>query len=223
MDPGAAVMDRADAEALLAEVLEDWLRERLSGPRRPDDLLVALFVDDSSRTGTLVRDLLRWMAHHRGAPVPDVPMQADPLAALRAAATALRGFLNGAACREAETVQIADELDALLHAAPGSGAPEAGRCCCTCCACPRRRAAPQARAAGAPTRRLTKWRAAAKASRSATTAERLNEEALACYAACKAAHEAAQSYAAGRVLHVLAAELAGRARPLRPRPSAAPR
>ena len=30
MDPGATVMDREDADALLAEVLDGWLRERLS-------------------------------------------------------------------------------------------------------------------------------------------------------------------------------------------------
>ena len=97
MDPGAAVMDRADADALLAEVLEDWLRERLSGPRQPDDLLVALYADNSTRTGALVRDLLRWMVHHRGAPVPDAPMQADVLADLRTAAAALRTFVANAA------------------------------------------------------------------------------------------------------------------------------
>ncbi len=125
MDPGAAVMDRADADALLADTLDDWLRERLSGSRRPDDLLVGLYVDNSTRTGALVRDLLRWMVHHRGAPVPDVAMQADALADLRSAAAGLRTFVAGAACREEDTAQIADELDALLHAAPGSGVPEA--------------------------------------------------------------------------------------------------
>ncbi len=208
MDPGAAVMDRADADAMLAEVLEDWLRERLSGPRRPDDLLVALFVDESGRTGKLVRDLLYWMAHHRGAPVPDVPVQTDALAELRTAAQELRGFLSGAACQEADTMQIADELDTLLHAAPRSGALEAEMLlhvlrlsAPACCA--------NKDGGWRAYQKLGRWRTAAKASRSVVIADRLNEEALACYATCKAGHEAAQSYAAGRVLQLLAADLRG--------------
>ena len=56
-------------------------------------------------------------------------------------------------------------------------------------------------------RQKGKWQAAAKASRSQATAERLNEDATACYAACKEAHEAAKSYAAGRILHRLAGDL----------------
>ena len=206
MDPGAAVMDRADGDAMLAEILEDSLRKRLSGPRRPDDLLVALFIDDANRTGRLVRDLLRWMAHHRGAPVPGVPAQADPLAALRSAAGDLRGFLDGAPCREPETVQIAGELEALLRTAPGTGAPEpesllhilhlsAPACCAT--------------SAGGwrAYQKLGKWQATARAGSTAAAARRLNEEAAHCYAACKAGHAAAQSYAAGRMLHLLFADL----------------
>ena len=206
MDPGASVMDRADAEAMLAGVLEDWLRERLSGPRRPDDLLVTLYADDPGRTGALVRELLRWMVHHRGAPVPDVGTQADMLNGLRKAADKLRSFVAGAAYREEETAQIADELDALLHAAPNTGVAESelllhvlrlsAPACCS-----------KADGGWKAYQKKGKWQAVAKASGSKAMADRLNEEATACYAACKSAHEDARSYAAGRVLHLLAAEL----------------
>jgi ATP-dependent exoDNAse (exonuclease V) beta subunit len=206
MDPGAAVMDRADADALLAETLEVWLRERLSGQRVADDLLVALYDDDATRAGTLVRELLRWMVHHRGALVPDMSTQADTLAGLRAAAAALRTFLAGAACREEETVQIAEELDTLLRDAPGTDTQEAEvllhvmRMSAPAC-CAKKDGGWEAY------RKVGRWRTAAKASLSKSAAERLNQEATACYAACKAAHEAAQDYAAGRVLHRLAGEL----------------
>lgn len=206
MDPGAAVMDRADADALLAEVLDEWLRERLSGPRQSTDLLVALFVDNSVRTAALVHDLLRWMAHHRGAPVPNMPMQADALAGLRGAAGGLRAFLNGTPCQEADTAQIGDELDALLAATPGNGATEAEVLLHVL-----QMSAPKScvktKGGWRAYQKKTKWQAAVRANRSAVTAEILNEAASARYADCKAAHEAAQSYAAGRVLHVLAADL----------------
>ena len=205
IDPGATVMDRAAADALLVDTLDAWLRERLSGAPDPDDLLAALYGDDAKRTGTLVRDLLGWMVHHRGAPVPDVQAQSDPLWGLRGAAAALRAFLAAAPCCEEETVAIADALDALLAAAPEGSGSEAlallhamtmpvPACCAT-------------QAGWAAYRKKTKWQAAAKATRSAATAERLNEEAGACYAACVTAHAATRAYAAGRVLHRLAGEL----------------
>ena len=50
-DPGATVMDRDDADALRDEVLDDWLRERLSGPAQPDDLVAALFLHDAGLVG----------------------------------------------------------------------------------------------------------------------------------------------------------------------------
>ena len=206
MDPGATVMDREDADALLAEVLDLWLRERLSGEGGDDDLLLTLFADNAGTAAGLVQDLLKWIAHHRGAPVPDMAMQADALAGLRAAAGRFRTFMDQAGCREEETVAILEELDALLAAAPGAGRPEAAVLLHVL-----HISAPSLCAnkdgSWGPYKKLMKWRAVAKASRSQATAERLNDDATACYAACKEAHAAAKSYAAGRILHRLAGEL----------------
>ena len=206
MDPGATVMDREDADALLAEVLDEWLRERLSGEAGPDDLLLTLFADDSGAAAGLVRDLLKWMAHYRGAPVPDTALEADALVELRATSGQFRAFLKGAACREAETDAISQELNALLATAPGKAAPEAAVLLhllqmSAPASCAKQDGGWKAY------RQKGKWQAAVKASRSQAAAERLNEEASACYAACKEAHEAAKSYAAGRILHRLAGEL----------------
>ena len=206
MDPGATVMDREDADALLAEVLDEWLRERLSGEFSPDDLLLTLFADDPRTAAGLVRDLLKWMAHHRGAPVPDTALEADTLAELRAASAQFRAFLEGAACREEKTDTISQELEALLANAPGKAWPEAAVLLHIL-----HMSAPESCAkqdgGWKAYRQKGKWQATAKASRSQAAAERLNEEASACYAACKEAHEAAKSYAAGRILQRLAGEL----------------
>ena len=206
MDPGATVMDREDADALLAEVLDEWLRERLSAEAGPDDLLLTLFAEDPATAAGLVRDLLRWMAHHRGAPVPDTVLEADALAGLRAASARFRAFLTGAACREEETDAISQELETLLAAAPGTAGPEAA-VLLHILHMPAPASCAKQDGGWKAYRQKGKWQAAVKASRSQAAAERLNEEASACYTACKEAHGAAKSYAAGRILHRLAGEL----------------
>ena len=206
MDPGAAVMDREDADALRDEVLEEWLRERLSGPAQPDDVLAALFLHDAAKTGTLVRDALRWMAHHRDAPVCEVK-RADLLKPLRQAAAKLRAFVDAAECREEKTAAAADELDALMALAPMGDAAEAEALLHVLTL-----SAPAAVAkkdGGWKVSGSTKksWTEALKAAGSKTKVEVLHGEADRCYTACKLAHEAAQSYAAGRILHLVAGEL----------------
>ncbi len=206
MDPGAAVMDRAAADALFTEVLEAWLRDRLSGEHQPGDLLLTLYAANPEATDKLLRGIAAAMRSHRSATVPDTPSRADALAELRAAAVAFRGFLAGAPCKEDETVRIVEELDDLLRTGPSADTHEAAALMHV-----------MALRAPASTRlkdggfkkyqKLGKWRAAAKASRSALTAERLNEQANECYEACKAAHDACRKYAAGRILHVLAGEI----------------
>lgn len=204
MDPGAAVTDRDEADALRGEVLEEWLRERLSAPRGPDDLVAALFLHDAAAAGSLVRNALDWMARHRGARVPEVAV-ADPLAELRRATAGLRAFLDGAPCREEDTTAIADELEVLLATAYSGGKTEAEALLGTltlkapaCCATKDGWKAYQKKG---------KWQAAAKASRSKIGADMLFEQAAECYAVCVTAHAAAKAYAAGRILHLLAGEL----------------
>ena len=205
MDPGATVMDREDADALRDEVLEDWLRERLSGATRPDDLLAALFLHDAAATGKLVRDALRWMAHHRGASVREVEA-ADPMKPLRQAAGKLRAFVDTAGCCEEETAVIADELDALMTTAPAGDTAEVEALLHAFTL-----VAPASSATGkglwSAYRKKGKWQAAVKAGGSKLKADALNDEATSCYNACKLAHEAAQSYATGRILHLVAVEL----------------
>ena len=206
MDPGAAVMDRSAADVLFEEVFEAWLRDRLSGELTPDDLLLALYADDPGGTDGALRAIADAMRKHRGAPVPDVQPRADAVEELRAAAAAFRAFLDGADCREEETAQIVQELEALLQQVPGATATEPALLMHVL-----RLRAPDsaARASGefGAYRKLSRWRAAVRASRSRMAAERLNEQASDCYDACRQAHAAIRSYAAGRILCILAKEI----------------
>ncbi len=205
MDPGASVMDQSAAGDLFAETFDTWLRERLSGERRQDDLLVALYVDNPSKTQPLLEEIADHLLKHRGATVPDLEALPDALHELRLAVHGFRGFLAGLDCIEPETADIVQELEDLLRAVPGSPneveilphllhlkVPDS---CGT--------------SAGAFSsyRKKGKWAAVLKASKSKLQADMLNEQAADCYKACCDAHDAVRSYAAGRMLQVLAAEL----------------
>ena len=206
MDPGAAVMDRGAADTLFVEVLDSWLRGRLSGDHQPGDLLLTLYAENPAATDKLLRGIAETMRSNRGATVPDTPSRTDALAELRAAAAAFRRFLDGAPCKEEDTARIVEELDELLRTEPDAETHEAAALMHVMAL----RAPASACLSGGGFKKyqkLGKWRAAAKANRSALTAERLNEEANDCYEACKAAHDACRKYAAGRILHILAGEI----------------
>jgi len=208
MDPGAAVTDRAAADALFNEVLENWLRDRLSGELRSDDLLLTLYADDPTGSNTLLRAIAEAMRKHHGAQVPQVPSRADALEELRAATVAFRSFLHGADCQEPETAVLVQELETLLTSAPGSSASEAERLMHAMAFI----APPSATRKDGEFKayqKKGKWQAAVKARRSAMTAERLNDQASACYDACKQAHAAIRSFAVSRILCILADEIDG--------------
>jgi ATP-dependent exoDNAse (exonuclease V) beta subunit len=205
MDPGAAVMDQAASADLFAGIFDTWLRERLSGERRHDDLLVALYLDDPSRTYGLLESIASHLLKHRGANVPDLQALPDALHELRVAVQEFRKFLTGLDCIEPNTGAIVQELEELLRATPGSPNEveilphllrlEAPASCAK-------------KAGGFKAYKFKgKWAAVLKASKSKLQADMINEQAADCYQACCDAHDAVQSYAAGRILQLLAVEL----------------
>lgn len=206
MDPGASIMDPNAAKSLFAETLDFWLRERLSVPRQADDLLVALYLRDAGKTGTLLKTLGAQLLQHRGAQVAMTDRLAQPLEAMAVAVAAFRAFLGEARCSEPETLVIVQELELLLQAGPLPASPEPDmlihllefRAPASCS---------KADGGFAAYQKAGKWKEAAKASLSTMAAKDLSIRAANCYGACKEAHEAARSYAAGRILHLLAGEL----------------
>ena len=114
IDPGAAVMDRDQADLIFESVLDGWLREALSG--EGGGLLEALVLADPKPTIELVGKILAHLRRRRVAP-PDVP-QEDPGAlvnAFRDAAEGLREFVDAAPAEEADTSAIAECFGAMAE------------------------------------------------------------------------------------------------------------
>ena len=210
MDPGAAVMDEGAADTLFTEVLDTWLRDRLSGERRPDDLLLALYADAPKDTDKLLRAIAGAMRKHRGAPVPDMAMRTDVVSELRAAAAAFRNFLDQAPCKEDVTATMVSDLEQVVVDVP-AGAVEAD-ILRHLLHLPVPQSCTHLQRYSNFTRsyaRKGKWDAALRAAGlGKAAAAALNDDAGSCFAACHDAHAAARAYAAGRILHLLAGEIA---------------
>lgn len=202
MDPGASVMDREEADALFTEVLDTVLRERLVPPQRPDDALVAFFLADPGATRGLLTDFAGRLRSRPDLRAPTHADEADARATLRTCVAAFRTFVDGASCREPETEGIVVALEAIvaeLATDPEASPAEVLRLL--------RMTAPRvcATATGAFKKYQfkTKWKAAAKAVRTAAEADRLNDAATVCYDACRDAHAALKGWAATRALQLI--------------------
>ena len=114
IDPGAAVMDADQADLAFENVLDEWLRERLSGEAR--GLLVELVQEDAKPTIDLVRKILAQLRRYREAKADDPPEDPGELVnAFRGAANRLREFVDGAPAEEADTSAIAVWFDAMAE------------------------------------------------------------------------------------------------------------
>ena len=202
MDPGAGVMDREEADALFATELDDMLRERLVPPEDPSDALVTFFLADPGATRALITDFAGRLRSRPDLRAPSHAEEADARDAVRASVAAFRAFVDAAPCQEPETDAIVAGLEAMageMAQEPDASPAEVLRLL--------RMTAPSACATAAGAfkayRSKTKWKAAAKGLRTATEADRLNDEATACYEACKDAHGALKSWAATRALQLI--------------------
>ena len=121
IDPGAAIMDRDQAELAFAEIIDAWLREELAG--EASGLLAELVLHDPGATVGLIRNILDHLRRHRAFTAYEREDLAPLITALREAAEGFNAFLAEAEAVELETAaiaghfqELADEIGTVLQA-----------------------------------------------------------------------------------------------------------
>jgi len=113
IDPGASVLDAAQADTLFEDVLADWLSERLGDPEdSPDDPIAVLAQDDPLQAMKTVRALAQLQRRHPTARPPDVDLSSRPDIDFGEAVRAFAQWFRGAA-PEAKTAAIVEQLSTL--------------------------------------------------------------------------------------------------------------
>jgi len=206
IDPGAAVMDRNQADLAFVELVDAWLRKRLSGAET--GLIAEMVLHDPTGTVGLVHKILENLRRRPTVVAPATDPLPPCVQRFQHAATAFANFMSGCAVREEETVAIAkhfvdmaNALDFALTAADAASfvkllvsQPHSDLCT----------------KAGDffSYRKKGKWSAAAKAAGlTKTDGDQLNDAADMHYQACCEAWQAMLQNAASKVLGDLIADV----------------
>ncbi len=207
IDPGAAVMDRNQADLTFLEIVDGFLRERLSGGQ--GGILAEMVLHNPGETVTLMHKIAEALRRRRSLLAPAVTPLADHLQAFRQAAGDLLAFTQSADAHEPETHAIAIRFSEMATALPSDAdvatpvglvgllvaRPHSDLCT----------------RSGSFTayRKKGKWAAAAKqAGLAKADGDRLNDTAETLYGACSDAWTALLQAASGHVLSALIEEAA---------------
>jgi exodeoxyribonuclease-5 len=104
IDPGAGIMDRNEADLSFLEIVDGWLRERLSGGQ--GGILAEMVLYDPGETVALIHKIAENLRRHRTLSASPVSPLGGHLTAFRQAAADFAGFMDRAATAESETVAI---------------------------------------------------------------------------------------------------------------------
>ncbi|TKD47296.1 MAG: ATP-dependent endonuclease [Mesorhizobium sp.] len=202
IDPGAGVMDRNQADLTFLEIVDGWLRERLSADQ--DGILAEIVLHSPSETVALVHKIAENLRRCRTLAAPPVSPLDGHLTAFRQATADFAAFMRRAAATEPETLAIVQrlaEMATALAAGPDPATPSGLVQLLTL------RPHPDLctkAGAFASYRKKGKWAAAAKqAGLSKADGDRLNDAAEVCYNACCEAWSLLLQAAAGQVLEAL--------------------
>jgi exodeoxyribonuclease-5 len=209
IDPGAGVMDRNQADLTFLEIVDGWLRERLSGGQ--GGILAEMVLHSPGETVALIHKIAENLRRRRTLSAPPVSPLGGHLAAFRQATADFAGFMDGAAAAEPETAVIVERLAEMATAV--ANGPDPATPAGLVRLLTSRPHPDLCTKAGAFTsyRKKGKWAAAAKqAGLSKADGDRLNDAAEIHYTACCDAWVSLVQAAAG---HTLAA-LIDEARPI---------
>ncbi|MBM2713498.1 UvrD-helicase domain-containing protein [Mesorhizobium caraganae] len=202
IDPGAGVMDRNQADLTFLEIVDGWLRERLSGDQ--DGILAEMVLHSPGETVALVHKIAENLRRCRTLAAPPVSPLDGHLTDFRQATADFAAFMRGAAATEPETVAIVQrlaEMATALAAGPDPATPSGLVQLLTL------RPHPDlCTKAGAflSYRKKGKWTEAAKrAGLSKADGDRLNDAAEVQYTACCAEWDVLLQSAASQVLEAL--------------------
>jgi len=124
IDPGAGVMDRNQADLTFLEIVDGWLRERLSGGQ--GGILAELVLHSPGETVALIHKIAENMRRRQTLKAPPVSPLGGHLTAFRQATADFANFIDGMAAAEPETVTIVErllEMATALVNTPDSGTP----------------------------------------------------------------------------------------------------
>ncbi|WP_292592951.1 UvrD-helicase domain-containing protein, partial [Mesorhizobium sp.] len=183
IDPGAGVMDRNQADLTFLEIVDSWLRERLSGDQ--DGILAEMVLHSPGETVALVHKIAENLRRRRPLAAPPTSPLDGHLTAFRQATADFAAFMRGTAATEPETVAIVErlvEMATALAAGPDPTTPSGLVGLLT--SRPHPNLCTKA-GAFASYRKKGKWAAAAKqAGLSKADGDRLNHAAEGHYTAC---------------------------------------
>ncbi|WP_320203688.1 UvrD-helicase domain-containing protein [Agrobacterium rosae] len=118
IDPGASVMDRNQADLTFLEIVDSWLRERLSGNQ--GSILAEMVLHSPGETVALMHKIAEALRRCRSLVAPTVAPLTDHLHAFRQAASDLITFIKAAGASEPETEAIAARLSEMAAALPSA-------------------------------------------------------------------------------------------------------
>ena len=124
IDPGANVMDRNQADLTFLEIVDDWLRKRLSGEQA--GILAEMVLHDDRKTLQLIRTISESLRRHRTfSPPPVLPLD-DILLTFQEATENFVTFMQKAAASEPEATTRAErfaEMATILSGGPDTATP----------------------------------------------------------------------------------------------------
>lgn len=116
IDPGASVMDRAQADLTFLEIVDSWLRSRLSGGSA--GVLAEMVLHADGETVALMHRIAESLRRRRRLSAPATAPVAQHLQAFRQSVAGLTAFLQGTSAQEAETDAIAQRFSIMAAALP---------------------------------------------------------------------------------------------------------